>query len=372
MSRPATTRSRTCTSRPPSVSSASWCRNTSGFGGLRTWSRSAWSSRRRASRLRRDERALDLGALGLVDELVVVGRTPVVRDLRRADLGGGPQPVQLLLLVGVRLSPTAGGRPRGRRRSRSSRHRTADRPARRSRTPSGRGRPGRCRRRRAAPGRGWRAARPRAGRGGTGSAPRWRRRRGGWSARRAAGRPAGWSSPSRSPAACAARPRASRPRGSGSRTPRPSSWAATSARRSASQASWSTACSSAAAYAAWPTSSSRWAGELLDAPDGVAQRPQRRRQHLADGAVVAERRLLAEQHQVGRRLDRAGDAGTVRQAARDRAQQGRLAGAVLADQPDPPAGLGDQVDPGQRGAVAERDGDVAERRRVGRADMGGS
>ena len=41
-------------------------------------------------------------------------------------------------------------------------------------------------------------------------------------------------------------------------------------------------------------------------------------------------------------------------------QQGRLAGAVLPDQADPPPRLGDQVDAGQGGAVAERDGEVAE------------
>ena len=44
-------------------------------------------------------------------------------------------------------------------------------------------------------------------------------------------------------------------------------------------------------------------GELLDPPYGLTQRPQGRREHLADGAVVAERRLLPEQHQVGRRLE---------------------------------------------------------------------
>ena len=50
----------------------------------------------------------------------------------------------------------------------------------------------------------------------------------------------------------------------------------------------------------------------------------------------------------------------VRQSAGDRPQQGRLAGAVLPDQADPPPRLGDQVDAGQGGAVTERDGEVAE------------
>ncbi len=100
--------------------------------------------------------------------------------------------------------------------------------------------------------------------------------------------------------------------------------------------------------------------QLLDAAYGVPQRPQRRREHLADGAVVAERRLLTEQHEVGRRLDGAGHARRLREPAGDGAQQRGLAGAVLADQPDPAPGLGDQVDPGQRGAVTEGDGEVAD------------
>ena len=102
------------------------------------------------------------------------------------------------------------------------------------------------------------------------------------------------------------------------------------------------------------------AGELLDPSHGVTQRSQGRGQHLADGPVVAERRFLAQQHQVGRRLDGAGHPGRLGQPARDRPQQGRLAGAVLTDQPDPPPRLRDQVDPGQGGAVPERDGQVAE------------
>ena len=59
----------------------------------------------------------------------------------------------------------------------------------------------------------------------------------------------------------------------------------------------------------------------------------------------------------------------LRQPAGDGAQQRGLAGAVLADQADPAPGLGDQVDPGQRGAVAEGDGEVADDDRLERADM---
>ena len=102
------------------------------------------------------------------------------------------------------------------------------------------------------------------------------------------------------------------------------------------------------------------AGELLDASYRLAQRPQGRGEHRADGAVVAERRFLAEQHEVRRRLDRARHAGVLGQPARDGAQQRGLAGAVLADQPDPPPRLGEQVDAAQRGAVPERDGEVVD------------
>ena len=105
------------------------------------------------------------------------------------------------------------------------------------------------------------------------------------------------------------------------------------------------------------------AGELLDALHRLAQRPQGRGQHLADRAVVTERRLLAEQHQVGRprrRLDDTGDRAGRGQPPGDRTEQRGLARTVLADQPDPAPRLGDQVDPVQHGAVAEADGEVAD------------
>ena len=104
-------------------------------------------------------------------------------------------------------------------------------------------------------------------------------------------------------------------------------------------------------------------GELLDPPDGLTQRPEGRREHLADRAVVAERRLLPEQHQVARppgRLDGAGDPRRGRKAAGHGAQQRGLAGPVLAHQADAPARLGDEVDAGEGRGVAEGDGQVAD------------
>jgi hypothetical protein len=103
--------------------------------------------------------------------------------------------------------------------------------------------------------------------------------------------------------------------------------------------------------------------QLFDAAYGVAQRAQRGREHLADGAVVAERRLLAEQHEVGGsggRLERAGHPGVLGQPPCDGAEHGRLAGAVLADQADAPPRLGDELDAGEHRAVTEGDGQVAD------------
>ena len=60
-------------------------------------------------------------------------------------------------------------------------------------------------------------------------------------------------------------------------------------------------------------------GELqrqpLDVSDHPPQRCQRPRQHRADGGVVAERRLLAEHHQVARRIDRPRDDRSGREGA---------------------------------------------------------
>ena len=101
-------------------------------------------------------------------------------------------------------------------------------------------------------------------------------------------------------------------------------------------------------------------GEPLDVSDHPAQRRQRTGQHVADRLVVAERRLLPEHRQVVRPVDRAGHDGPSRQRAGDGPQQGGLAGAVLADQADPSAGLGGQVDAVEHLPGAEPDVEVAD------------
>ena len=101
-------------------------------------------------------------------------------------------------------------------------------------------------------------------------------------------------------------------------------------------------------------------GESLDVSDHPAQRRQRTGQDVADRLVVAERRLLPEHRQVVRPVDRAGHHGPSRQRAGDGPQQGGLAGAVLADQADPSAGLGGQVDAVEHLPGAEPDVEVAD------------
>ena len=212
-------------------------------------------------------------------------------------------------------------------------------PRRRCRAPSGRGRTGRCRRRRAGPGRGWRAAPRPVGRAGTPSARRSRRRRGGWSARRAAGS-AGrvvisvarasrvrWPTGEGADAARRGRAgpaRAARlPRGSAVGVPRVVGDRAVErggVRRLAGlvvqvrrERSTSATISRSGASAPARTSATVW--------------------------VVAERRLLAEQRQVGWVPSTApvttARAGRVPATARSSVD---LPAAVLADQADPAAG----------------------------------
>ena len=120
------------------------------------------------------ERPVDPAALEAVEVLVVVPRRPVVRDRGRAESRAGPEPGELLLLGDIRLLPAPSSSRPGAPRTPSSRRRTVARRRRRCRARPGRGRTGRCTRRRAGPGRGWPAPRRRAGRAGTPRAGRWR------------------------------------------------------------------------------------------------------------------------------------------------------------------------------------------------------
>ena len=92
-------------------------------------------------------------------------------------------------------------------------------------------------------------------------------------------------------------------------------------------------------------------GEALDVGHRPAQRCERHGEDLLDRRRAAERRLLAQQHQVVGCGDGAGHPGSGRQPSRDGTQEGRLADAVLADEADAPTGLGDEVHTGQHGAV---------------------
>ena len=267
----------------------------------------------------------------------------------------------------ARSPPSAGGRRRERPRRPTTRHRSGARRCRRCPARPRRGRPGRCTRRRAAPGRGWPArttpgsSRRKPVSTSIASSSRWLV---GSSSSRQDGRVVmivasasrvRWP-PERVPTTRSA-----------PRSASPSRAAATSARRSASQASCATAASSARPYAASPSGVPTRAGEPLDVGDGRPQRRQGHREHLGDRGGVAERRLLAEQHEVVGGGDRSRDPGPRGQPPGDRPQEGRLADAVLADEADAAARLGEQVDPGQDRAVGvgDRQSGDHERREAG-------
>ena len=104
-------------------------------------------------------------------------------------------------------------------------------------------------------------------------------------------------------------------------------------------------------------------GQALHLRDHPAQGQEGAGQHLGDGLCVRERGLLAEQCEVVRAVDRPGHHGTRRERARNRAQQGGLAAAVLADQADPATGSRDQVDAVEHLPGAEPDVEVDETKR---------
>ena len=95
--------------------------------------------------------------------------------------------------------------------------------------------------------------------------------------------------------------------------------------------------------------------EPLDVGDHPAQRGQGPGEHRADRGVVAERRLLAEHHQIVGGLDQPGHGGAGRQGAGHGAQQRRLAGPVLADEAGAPSRRDGQVEVVQHSPGAERD-----------------
>ncbi len=144
---------------------------------------------------------------------------------------------------------------------------------------------------------------------------------------------------------------------SGSRWSSPSRAAATEARRSASHASWTSASSSACSYASSPSAVPTPAASRSTSATAVRSGSRVIARTSATDGPVPERRLLPEQHQVGRCLHGPGDLRTVGEPAGHGPQEGRLADAVLPQQPDPAARLGDEVDAGQDGAPGIGDGE---------------
>jgi len=96
--------------------------------------------------------------------------------------------------------------------------------------------------------------------------------------------------------------------------------------------------------------------ELLEASHGVVERGEDLGEDLGDRRAGGEVGLLFEVGDVAR-TQNASRVGLV--GAGEQAQQGGLADAVLTDEADRLAGVGDEVDAVEDGAVAEGTGDVA-------------
>ena len=266
----------------------------------------------------------------------------------------------------ARPPPSAGGRRRARPRRPTTRRRSGARRCRRCPARPRRGRRGRCTRRRAAPGRGWPARRRRAARAGSRSAPRspsssrWLV---GSSSSRQDGRVVmivasasrvRWP-PERVPTTGRARGRRARaapppPRHAGRRPRRRA--------RPPPRARVRTPCRRPGAHQG--ARAARRRRRPSAAAPGSSRAPRRRwrcRGTAAPGRAARGRRGG----------DRSRDPGPRGQPSGDRAQEGRLADAVLADEADAAARLGEQVDPGQDRAVGvgDRQSRDHERRETG-------
>ena len=367
-SRPGTTRSRTAYRARPDEG-ASTPEKRSGAGGLGTWSAEQLVEAPLGVAHPTADRARDVLALDVVDELVVVARRPVVRHppgrgRRRARAAARSRP------AARRRPPPSGGGPRPGRRGTteyapSPSRRPCTRARRRpSRGATGRGRaPGR-RPGRGTRGRGWRPRRRPAGSRSTSStyrtasSSRWLV---GSSSSRQSG-PADQQRREPEPGALAAGDRPDRSVAR-STAASPSRAAASSARRVASQASWCDRPVEQRRRTRPPTpgsSSRRGQAPRAARPRRAAGRAPRRGPRRP--ASPAVRRGPAEVAEVGRSLH---GAGVGRLEPGKETEQGRLAGAVLADEGEHAAGVGDDVDAVEDDAVGVRLREVARDERAG-------
>ena len=101
--------------------------------------------------------------------------------------------------------------------------------------------------------------------------------------------------------------------------------------------------------------------EILDLRDEVVQLRERLLEHVADAVARVERRILGK---VGKLVGPLDSSGVRRVDAGEDAEQGRLAGPVLADDADPLARMGRHVHAVEDGSGAECAGQVeADQRR---------